>query len=222
MSSKCTRTLDGRNHCPSYFGDSFFYQRRYPSDLLLASLLYHFTVAVRYFLFRSAVSTISDTNIDHSAMDNHAVSTSYCNFETLFEFIYPTLYSCSHVYLRIDCVQPPLSQQYSGPHPVISRKDKTFIMTFNDKNQTVSVDRMKPAFFLPDNTTVCAEYKEKTPSITHDLSVTKDSFQVYFRLLQELKTPNCLTSRTCSQIHYHLLRRLSHGLADMCIFIVIY
>ncbi|GIY00794.1 hypothetical protein CDAR_400121 [Caerostris darwini] len=142
---------------PHTLGDLFFYQRRYPSDLLLASLLYHFTVA-----------------------------------------------------------------QYSGPHPVISRKDKTFIMTFNDKNQTASVDRMKPALFLSDNTTVCAEYKEKTPSITHDLSVTKDSFQVYFRLLQELKTPNCLTSRTCSQIHYHLLRRLSHGLADMCIFVVIY
>ncbi|GIX71179.1 hypothetical protein CDAR_272901 [Caerostris darwini] len=108
--------------------------------------------AVRYPLLKSAVSTIADTNIHHSVTDNHAVSTSYCNFETLYGiYTPPSLYSCSHVYLRFDCVQP-----YSGPHLVIAWKDKTFIIILNCKYQTVSIGRLKPAFFLCNNPTVCA------------------------------------------------------------------
>ncbi|GFS90046.1 hypothetical protein TNCV_507511 [Trichonephila clavipes] len=34
-------------------------------------------------------------------------------------FVATNLKSCSHVFLRIDSVQPPLSQNYTGPHEVI-------------------------------------------------------------------------------------------------------
>ncbi|XP_035207411.1 uncharacterized protein LOC118182202 [Stegodyphus dumicola] len=62
--------------------------------------------------------------------------------------IHPSLKSCSHVYLRINSVKPPLQQPYSGPHPVIERYDKTF----NGKNEIFSIDRLKPAFFIIDKT----------------------------------------------------------------------
>ncbi|GFS30837.1 transposon Tf2-6 polyprotein [Trichonephila inaurata madagascariensis] len=34
-------------------------------------------------------------------------------------FVPTNLKSCSHVFLRVDSVQPPLSQNYTGPHEVI-------------------------------------------------------------------------------------------------------
>ncbi|GIY54228.1 hypothetical protein CEXT_615611 [Caerostris extrusa] len=40
-------------------------------------------------------------------------------------------------------------------------KEKTFIIIVNGKYQTVSIDRLKPAFFLCNNPTVCAEDKGK-------------------------------------------------------------
>ncbi|GIY85442.1 uncharacterized protein CDAR_426111 [Caerostris darwini] len=88
----------------------------------------------------------------------------------------PSLYSCSHVYLKIDCVQSLLLQPYSGLKLVIAREDKNLFITTIGKYQTVPVDRLKPAFFLSDNTAVCGDDKQKTLSATHDLSVTKDSF----------------------------------------------
>ncbi|GFS32764.1 transposon Tf2-6 polyprotein [Trichonephila inaurata madagascariensis] len=38
-------------------------------------------------------------------------------------FVPTNLKSCSHVFLRVDSVQPPLSQNYTGPHEVIRRTD---------------------------------------------------------------------------------------------------
>ncbi|GIY23429.1 hypothetical protein CEXT_532001 [Caerostris extrusa] len=71
--------------------------------------------------------------------------------------------------LRSDVSTITDTNPYLGPHPAITRKDKTFIITVNTKNPTVSVDRLKLAFILSDNTTVCADDKEMTSSITHDL-----------------------------------------------------
>ncbi|GFT95139.1 hypothetical protein TNCV_1473761 [Trichonephila clavipes] len=56
-------------------------------------------------------------------------------------FVPTKLKSCSHVFLRIDSVQPPLSQNYTGPHKVIRRTDKVFTILINGKRKTVSIDR---------------------------------------------------------------------------------
>ncbi|GFX98980.1 transposon Ty3-G Gag-Pol polyprotein [Trichonephila clavipes] len=67
-------------------------------------------------------------------------------------YINPSLKTCSHIFLRSDKVNPPLTPPYTGPHLVISRNDKNFIIELNGKQSTVSIDRIKPAYLLADVT----------------------------------------------------------------------
>ncbi|GBN80837.1 hypothetical protein AVEN_232692-1 [Araneus ventricosus] len=53
---------------------------------------------------------------------------------------------------RSDKVNPPLTPPYTGPHLVITRNDKNFIIDLNGKQSTVSIDRVKPAYLLADDT----------------------------------------------------------------------
>ena len=61
----------------------------------------------------------------------------------------PALSSATHVFLRVDAVKRPLVPPYEGPFQVLSRTDKTFVLLKRGKPVTVTIDRLKPAFFLP-------------------------------------------------------------------------
>ena len=61
------------------------------------------------------------------------------------------LSSASHVFIRIDSVRRPLVPPYEGPFLVLGRSDKTFDLQRNGKTVTVSIDRLKPAMFLPED-----------------------------------------------------------------------
>ncbi|GFU17895.1 gag-Pol polyprotein [Trichonephila clavipes] len=63
-------------------------------------------------------------------------------------YIHASLQSSSHIFLRIDRVQSPLRQPYTGPHKVLSRTDKTITIDVNGRKTTVSLDRVKPAHLL--------------------------------------------------------------------------
>lgn len=65
-------------------------------------------------------------------------------------FVHPDLKKCTHVFLRVDKVSPPLTQPYTGPHKVICRKDKTITIDINGRTSCVSLDRVKPAFVYND------------------------------------------------------------------------
>ena len=65
----------------------------------------------------------------------------------------PALQSASHVFLRVDSVKRPLVPPYDGPFRVLERGMKTFILDKNNKSVTVSIDRLKPAYFLPESST---------------------------------------------------------------------
>ncbi|GFT79517.1 hypothetical protein NPIL_41971 [Nephila pilipes] len=56
----------------------------------------------------------------------------------IFRFGYP-------VTTTIVQVNPPLAPTYTGPHLFISGTDKNFKLDFNDKQNTVSIDRVEPA-----------------------------------------------------------------------------
>ena len=64
----------------------------------------------------------------------------------------PALLRATHVFLRVDAVRRPLVAPYEGPFPVISRSDsnKTFVILRREKPVTVTIDRLKPAVFLPE------------------------------------------------------------------------
>lgn len=53
--------------------------------------------------------------------------------------------TATHVFMRIDRLKPALSAPYSGPHQVIERRQKYFIIDINGKKSKISVDRLKPA-----------------------------------------------------------------------------
>ncbi|XP_064469956.1 uncharacterized protein LOC135384697 [Ornithodoros turicata] len=56
------------------------------------------------------------------------------------------LHTASHVFLRTDAVKKALHPPYSGPHPVLHRSDKTFKISIDGRVDTVTVDRLKPAY----------------------------------------------------------------------------
>ncbi|GFY41012.1 transposon Tf2-6 polyprotein [Trichonephila inaurata madagascariensis] len=65
-------------------------------------------------------------------------------------FVPTNLKSCSNVFLRVDSVQPPLSQNYTGPHEVIRRTDNVFTILINGRKKAISIDRVKPAYVWDD------------------------------------------------------------------------
>nr|XP_042911808.1 uncharacterized protein LOC122272331 [Parasteatoda tepidariorum] len=65
-------------------------------------------------------------------------------------FVHPKLKDCTHVFLRVDKIVPPLTQPYTGPHEVLSRTDKHITIQKNGKETCVSLDRVKPAFIFND------------------------------------------------------------------------
>ena len=60
------------------------------------------------------------------------------------------LSSCTHVFIRQDVVRRCLQQPYNGPFRIIQRYSKYFIIQVNGKPQSISIDRLKPAFLLHD------------------------------------------------------------------------
>ena len=61
-------------------------------------------------------------------------------------FIHPELKDCTHVFVRIDKISKPLTRPYSGPFKVLNKHEKYFTINMDDKKETISIDRLKPAF----------------------------------------------------------------------------
>ena len=55
------------------------------------------------------------------------------------------LFSCTHVFVRNDSVRKPLQPPYDGPYRVLSHEDKYFKLELNGRQDTVSIDCLKPA-----------------------------------------------------------------------------
>ncbi|GBL79225.1 hypothetical protein AVEN_92451-1 [Araneus ventricosus] len=64
-------------------------------------------------------------------------------------YVNPSLKTCSHVFLRIVSVKPPLCQPYTDPHKVLKRTKKNFTIELNGRTSTVSIDRVKRAHLIP-------------------------------------------------------------------------
>ncbi|KAL1138800.1 hypothetical protein AAG570_008862 [Ranatra chinensis] len=64
-------------------------------------------------------------------------------------FVPKTLSTCTHVFLRHDAIRRPLAPTYDGPYQVLRRGDKVFTIKMDDRETTVTIDRLKPAYTLP-------------------------------------------------------------------------
>ncbi|XP_015114943.1 uncharacterized protein LOC107039697 [Diachasma alloeum] len=66
-------------------------------------------------------------------------------------FVFKELANCSHVLVRRDAPHHAFTSPYEGPHQVISRHEKHFVIRIRGENTVVSIDRLKPVFSLPDD-----------------------------------------------------------------------
>lgn len=66
-------------------------------------------------------------------------------------FIYKDLATCSHVFLREEVLRGSLQPAYTGPHEVLKRNPKHYKIKVKGKDLTVSIDRLKPAYFLSED-----------------------------------------------------------------------
>ncbi|GBN70178.1 hypothetical protein AVEN_194978-1 [Araneus ventricosus] len=65
-------------------------------------------------------------------------------------FVPLDLRASSHVFVRCDTVRKTLEQPYWGSFKVIRRNENFFTLSVNKGQSTVSIDRLKPAYVLPD------------------------------------------------------------------------
>ncbi len=65
-------------------------------------------------------------------------------------YIPTTLPTTPFVFLRTDSVKTPLQPAYTGPFKVLLHGPKTFVIDHNGRRDTVSIDRLKPAFLDPE------------------------------------------------------------------------
>ncbi|GBM17043.1 hypothetical protein AVEN_133311-1 [Araneus ventricosus] len=65
-------------------------------------------------------------------------------------FVHPDLRASSHVFVRCDTVKKPLEHPYQGPFKVIRRNEKFFKISVNKHQSRISIDRLKPAYVLPE------------------------------------------------------------------------
>lgn len=96
----------------------------------------------------SDTTTISDfvVGLKHRMQQ---LSPARTRFTKRKSFIPQDLQSCSHVFVRHDAIRQPLCPRYDGPFTVVKRFKKYFIVLIKAKEETVSIDRLKPCF-LPD------------------------------------------------------------------------
>ena len=61
-------------------------------------------------------------------------------------YTHKDLHSCTHVFVRNDSVRRPLQAPYDGPYRVLERADKFLTLDLGGRKDTVSLDRLKPAY----------------------------------------------------------------------------
>lgn len=61
-------------------------------------------------------------------------------------FVHSDLLQTPCVFVRQDQVRPPLSPPYAGPFKVLFRNEKFFKIDVNGRTESISVDRLKPAY----------------------------------------------------------------------------
>lgn len=104
-------------------------------------------------------------------------------------YIPADLHSADDVFLRRDAVRKPLTPNYTGPHLVISRSPKYFVIDITGKHNTVSIDRLKPSYMQDGN----------------DNSTTQDATQTELPHIQTHPTDTATTIKTtCTKSGRHV------------------
>ena len=61
-------------------------------------------------------------------------------------YIPKDLETCEYVFVRVDKIRPSLTAPYDGPFKVLKRLRKHYVIDIKNKNCSISIDRLKPAY----------------------------------------------------------------------------
>ena len=97
----------------------------------------------------------------------------------------PALHSCTHVFVRRDAIRRSLQHPYDGPFKVLKRSDKYYTVSVKGQQQTISLDRLKPAHLdvlLPasDQLQSTSPTSPETTSSESPLRTTRSGWHVHF------------------------------------------
>ena len=81
-----------------------------------------------------------------------------------FSYLHPALQTCPYVLVRDDSVRKPLQPPYLGPFPVVRRAEKYFTLLQRGKENSVCIDRLKPAFTEPEDHSTSSNSPKDCPS----------------------------------------------------------
>lgn len=81
-------------------------------------------------------------------------------------FVFKDLATCKYVFLRHDAIRRPLQPPYDGPYKVVRRNTKTFVINIQGKDETVSIDRLKPAFVMGEDITATSPFSNQVDAPT--------------------------------------------------------
>lgn len=90
------------------------------------------------------------------------------------------LSTSSHVFVRQGPAHRSFQPVYSGPHKVLRRKPKTYDIDVNGKEQTVTIDRLKPAYITNENLLTPTEVDEEDEDEVVPVRRTKSGRTVRF------------------------------------------
>ena len=97
--------------------------------------------------------------------------------QTRTSYVPATLATSDFVFVRCDSVRRPLRAPYTGPFRVVRRSDKTFVIDRRGKNETISIDRLKPAF-IDDASSDANPTVSTSPSPSESTSSTEETATV--------------------------------------------
>jgi hypothetical protein len=69
------------------------------------------------------------------------------------------------VYVRRGSALPPLASKYEGPYKVIRKCEKYFVIEMGDKEDSVSVDRLKPYTALGEVSPAVPPRRGRPPNV---------------------------------------------------------
>lgn len=119
------------------------------------------------------------------------------------------LKTCDFAFVRHDASSKPLQPRYNGPYKVIERNAKYFVLDINGRRDSISIDRVKPAFVEPSFRTTSPDnpvYVTPNPNTTRPVSLPTPKPD---------STPDLVpTPVTRSGRHVHWPKRLSDYSVD--------
>ena len=75
-----------------------------------------------------------------------------------------TLAHSAYVFVRRDSHRSPLTPPYEGPYKVLTHGEKSFVLDYGNRHDSVSIDRLKPAHLDPEIAVEAAKRAPQPPS----------------------------------------------------------